>query len=157
MELKAYISFLLFSKDEKKVLLLKRAANKSFAPNLITGVGGTVEFEQGEAKDMWRCAFRELQEECGIIQSEVTRLGASLQFIRPDPGVTHLITWCTDTWEGEIPVTKDGVLYWYDIDNLPIEEMVPSAQLCIPYVIKAAREQQDPTLALYLNHTLIFG
>jgi 8-oxo-dGTP pyrophosphatase MutT (NUDIX family) len=156
MELKAYISFLLFSKDEKKVLLLRRSADKSFAPNLITGIGGTVEFASGEAKDMWQCAFRELKEECGIPQEEVTRLGASLQFIRPDPGITHMITWCTGTWEGAIPTSDDGVLAWYDVDQLPIQDMVPSAQLCIPYVIKSPREQQDPTLALYLDHQLKF-
>ena len=148
MQLRAYVTILLVDEKKENVLLLKRAANKSFAPNLITGVGGTVELEEGEAQDMWKTVERELEEEVGIKHSEVRDWYATLRFMREDEHGTHIITNVVGTWEGEPPASDDGVLAWYPINTLPVDELVPSQKHGIPFSLFRTADQ-GTALAVY--------
>lgn len=57
---KNYVVILLFSKDTKKLLLVKR--NKKPYPNLWNGIGGKIEVDETEIE----AAIRECKEETGL-------------------------------------------------------------------------------------------
>ena len=64
--------------DGRQVLLLQRAEHKKLFPGLITGIGGAVEFAQGEQSDLLASLLREVAEETAIrlhdLQSPALRL-----------------------------------------------------------------------------------
>lgn len=62
-----YTVVFLLDPTKKKIVLLKRAAYMSFAPNRWTGVGGSV--DEGESDEVG--ALRELKEETGLEEKDI--------------------------------------------------------------------------------------
>lgn len=96
---------------QEKVLLLKRAANKSVDPGRLSNIGGKV--EPGES--FWGANIREVAEETGIaVTDKNTRLFAITQI--PDPA--HGAEWVSASYvvtikkQIEFPPTDDGEFMW---------------------------------------------
>ena len=93
-----------------RLLLLRRAPGKAFAPNRWTGIGGKV--EPSELSDLTRAAERELFEETDLAPEEVSplRLRRTLTFDRPGEGLVCLLYFTGETTSDRVPGCNEGSL-----------------------------------------------
>jgi len=124
------VIFLADSKSPEEVLLLRRAADKKFAPNFYTGIGGKIGDLPGlENETPLESAYRELEEETlGRLNKENTSLGEFARCIY-DSGLTLYYFWglCSNS---EVPTTdpKDGILIWVNKNELLNHDLIPTTQ-----------------------------
>jgi len=132
--LRAYNVTLLCCKDN--YLLLQRSAEKSFAPLMWTGIGGSVEATEFET--MRSAALRELKEESGLTTASVGdyQLRRVLMLSRPDGSLTVLF-YFTGELEEMIDLDCDeGELHWLKEDALADLDIIPSTKAVFPDLIK---------------------
>jgi 8-oxo-dGTP diphosphatase len=108
-----------------RMLLLRRAPWKAFAPNRWTGIGGKV--EPGELGDLLGAAKRELHEETDLAPEEVARLRLrrTLTFDRPGEGLVCLLYLTGRATSDRVPESSEGTLAWVapeELDRLDIVE-----------------------------------
>lgn len=98
---------------DARLLLLKRAAWKTFAPNRWTGIGGKV--EPDELGWLASSARRELFEETDLGPTEVSELTLrrTLTFFRVDEGLVSLLYFTGKTASDRVPVCNEGTLAWF--------------------------------------------
>jgi 8-oxo-dGTP diphosphatase len=103
----------------KRLLLLKRAAWKSFFPNRWTGIGGKV--EPDELADLESAARRELVEETDLMHSDVSplTLRRTLTLDRPTEGLLCILYFTGTTTTNRVPSCNEGTLHWVTPDELP--------------------------------------
>jgi 8-oxo-dGTP pyrophosphatase MutT (NUDIX family) len=101
-----------------RVLLLKRSADKHFAPNLYTGIGGKL--EPGETP--LESAVRELAEETGLLDLSLTEFARVK--IQPD----YWLYYFYGIFRGEIPPTQDGILEWVETSQIFDREIIPTTR-----------------------------
>lgn len=131
----------IFLHHDDKFLLLKRAATKRMAPNRWTGVGGGV--EGYEFDDLKASALRELQEETGLTQQDISELVLRrvLYHNRPQDPLTGLLYY-TASYKGTAPECSEGTLHWKtssDFKNLDIIETTEQVLAELPKDV-----QRDP-------------
>ena len=110
------VIFLLDATPPTKLLLLKRASTKAFAPNWHTGVGGKVE----EGETVITSAYRELAEETGLSDIQLNPL-ATCTIEDYD---TLAYFW--GLYEGDAPACDEGDLFWVQIDDLFNYNIIPT-------------------------------
>ncbi len=104
----------LFSADSRRILLLERAAWKTFAPGRWTGIGGRLEGE--EVDDPARGALRELQEETGLTLADLR----AWRFVADvlDPGAEVRLVYFTAVFpREELPPCTEGTLHWVPLSD----------------------------------------
>src|SRR5579885_1949191 len=106
----AYSMVLLASGD--RYLLLRRAADKRFAPGKWTGLGGRV--ESRELDNIRESALRELAEEAGLGPAEIRRfsLRRALLHARPGAPLTLLVYFTGEVEQAVTRVSPEGTLSW---------------------------------------------
>lgn len=112
--------FLTDAKEPARLLLLERAADRKFAPNLYTGLGGKVE----EGEDQLTCARRELGEETGLTDVPLFEFGRLI--------INRKKVLCqfTGTLEpGAVPDCPEGRLWWLEMGNVFTKPLIPTAAL----------------------------
>ena len=127
---KLYSTVVLFHSG--KLLLLRRSASKSFAPDRWTGIGGRVESE--EFDDLTSSAGRELFEETDLTAAEVSPLALrrTLTFYRPDEGLVTLLYFTGSTTTDRIPAATEGSLAWIDPSELPGLDIIDNTARVLP-------------------------
>ncbi len=110
------VIFLLDATPPTKLLLLKRAATKAFAPNWHTGVGGKV--EAGEK--IIDSAYRELAEETGLSHVHLHPLATCII----ENYVTLAYFW--GLYKGAPPACDEGDLFWVMIEDLFNYNIIPT-------------------------------
>lgn len=124
--------------NEQEVLLLKRASAKKLFPNLITGIGGKVELEKGEGKDLTEAMWRELLEETKISQGDVNNINLRLITTIQRSDEVVILLW----YKGILAaIPKDlscneGTLKFYSFDKLSDVEYVPTARDPIQFLVR---------------------
>jgi len=117
-ECKAWnVIFLVDQVPPTKAVLLKRAGNKSFAPNMYTGIGGKIELNE----DPLASANREMQEETGLRLplTEFARV-----HIKPD----LMLYYFYGLFSGDLPKTADGSLEWIITDEILSRDIIPTTK-----------------------------
>ena len=128
--LAAYVLILL--KKDNAILLLKRSATSSFAPNHYSLPGGRI-----EKNETFRQALvREVQEELGITINE-SQLTFTHSFYRKgtENELVAFIFECRQ-WQGDIinrEPAKHSQLEWFDINNLP-SPLIPAHQSALSLI-----------------------
>ncbi len=103
----------------RRILLLKRAADKKFAPNLYTGTGGKI--EPGE--DQYVGAKRELFEETGL-STALTEFGRIVI-----NGKKRILFQFHGIYNSNlIPNCPEGVLEWVPVDKIFELPIIPTAK-----------------------------
>jgi 8-oxo-dGTP diphosphatase len=130
---KLYSTVVLFHSG--KLLLLRRSASKSFAPNRWTGVGGRVEPE--EFDDLASSARRELFEETDLTAAEVSPLALrrTLTFHHPDEGLVTLLYFVGTTTTDRIPVATEGSLAWINPGELRGLDIIENTARVLPLLV----------------------
>ena len=137
--------------DRRQVLLLRRSADKKLFPNLITGIGGSVELKMGEGADLEGAVLRELEEETQLHRKDISdlRLRLTTMLTRDDAQV--ILLWYTATLE-KIPsdlACTEGELRFVNVRDLPLERMVPTAREAIRFVISLADDEPRTYSGVY--------
>lgn len=134
--LKVWTIIVLDDDTREKVLLLRRSSDKKLLPSLITGIGGKVELEMGEAADIEAAALRELEEETQIRREDIRDLRMRLATIITEDGLTRMLYWMTGVLQKqpESLVATEGMLEWYGKDTLPLAQMTRAAAVAVPFI-----------------------
>jgi 8-oxo-dGTP diphosphatase len=106
-----------FLRKGNDYLLLKRADNRNFAPGIWGGVGG--KFEPGELNNPQAAILREIHEESGIVESDITNL--TLRYIlmhRKGDVIWQSYIYFGETNADPSVVTDEGTLHWIPEDEL---------------------------------------
>lgn len=146
MQLDVRCVLLLWHPDRRRILLLRRSASKELFPGLITGIGGSVELSRGEGNDLESAVLRELQEETRLTAADIStpRLRLSTVLSRDDKQV--ILLWYTANF-AKIPPNlrcSEGELTFFPSQDLPLENMIPTARDAIPFV--ASLPDDDPVI-----------
>lgn len=110
------VVFLIDQINPSKILLLKRAGNKKFAPGMYTGVGGKI--EPGET--FIDSAYRELKEETGIIKVELKQLAK----VVIDNNQNLFYFW--GIYNSDLPTSADGTLEWVSTNKILNKNIIPT-------------------------------
>ena len=108
-------------------LLLKRSADRHFAPGWYTGIGGKVELEESPSQ----AAYRELKEEAGI---EDIHLQEFAQVIVNKHKALHYYFGSLATLK--VPACNEGELEWIIQEHLLEKPIIPTTQLFLQEWIK---------------------
>lgn len=124
------------------VWLLKRREDKKLFPGLITGIGGKVELSDGEGEDLEAAGRREWEEEVPQLKDSLEDI--RLRLVTHDTRGTDIfvLLWFTVKLNA-VPTDhfcSEGVLLTLDPENLPFDEMVPTARHAIPFVLGLAED-----------------
>jgi 8-oxo-dGTP diphosphatase len=111
----------------ERLLLLKRAAWKSFFANRWTGIGGRV--EPNELDDLEEAARRELFEETDLQPSEVSplTLRRTLTLDRPTEGLLCILYFTGRTTSGRVPSCNEGTLHWVTPSELSALDIIDNS------------------------------
>jgi ADP-ribose pyrophosphatase YjhB (NUDIX family) len=158
-EVKKYnVTFLTDSVPPQKILLLKRASTKDYAPGYFTGIGGKIGDLQGyENESPLESAYRELKEETlGAITKENVKLKEFARCIYPD-GLTiyyfHGIFNSSKTIKID---PEDGELVWSTTSDLLNEKIIPTT-LAVCKEWKKRNFKTDSPFTVFLEHTGMDG
>ncbi len=133
------VIFLIDQNPPAKIVMLKRSAEKIFAPNLYTGVGGKVDPEDKTVLDS---ALRELEEETGIKNIPLVEFARCVI----DRKYTLFYFWGLFA-NNKLPHTDDGTLEWVDIDKILEKEIIPTTQaMCRQWNTKGFRVDKPFTV-----------
>ena len=129
---------LIFLFDEENVLLIKGAASKTIWANMFNGLGGHI--ERGE--NVIQSAKRELFEETGLLNQPLWICGNIL--IDTDEESTGILLFILKGYYSgsELISTEEGNLYWVNINELPIDNLVEDLRDLLPKVY--AHKITDP-------------
>lgn len=116
------VIFLLDAENSGKLMMLKRAGWKKIAPNMYTGVGGTIEEET-----VMENAHRELQEETGFTGVELYEFARCIIFEKS----TAVYYFWGIYPGGDLPECDEGELEWADFDSLGGMEIIPTTKMVL--------------------------
>ena len=125
--------------DKNNLLMLYRIGSRVVAPSWC-GIGG--HFEPGELNDAKSCVLRELQEEMGLTQGDITNLELRYITMRLKAGeVRQNYYFFADLKEGtEVPFTCDeGTPAWVPFEKVNELEMPFAAQAVLRHYLLVGR------------------
>lgn len=123
----------IFVRRDGKYLLLKRSAQKKYAPNVIHPIGGKMDPNENP----YTAAQRELLEEAGIRVKNM-RLEAVVMEIKPvrNEGENWLIFHFSADYEsGELITSEEGEFVYLSVDEIPKHELFPSVRSIIQNIL----------------------
>jgi len=148
------VVFLINDNPPKKVILLKRASNKTFAPNFYTGIGGKIgDLPNFKNETPLESAYRELDEET---EGEITRDNITLhEFARCiyESGPKLYYFWGKYS-KNSLPNISpdDGTLYWVNTKELLQKDLIPTTlEVCKEWAKRKFRT--DKPFTVYLRET----
>lgn len=124
-------TLLLIRKDDKILLAKKK---RGFGVGKYNGVGGKIKL--GETKE--EAMLRETKEEIGITPLEYHYVG-KIDFIEVVNNIkTNVImyVYTASKWDGEIIETEEMEPKWFNINEIPYDNMFPDDKYWMPYFLK---------------------
>ncbi len=137
MQLDVRTAIVLYHPTAAAILLLRRSPTKKLFPNLITGIGGKVELDQGEGNDLAAAALREFGEETTIPPTLIANLRLRLSTILTRGDLQVILLWFTGRLTA-LPTDlscTEGELEFHPLNDLPIAAMIPTASQSIPFIL----------------------
>ncbi len=122
----------LFSPDYARVVLLCRAAWKSFAPLRWTGIGGRMEGDEVNAPTSG--ALRELREETGLTLADLREWRFVADIL--DPGAEVRLVYFTAVYPAErLPPCNEGTLHWIPLADYPRCDLIENTRVTLDAIL----------------------
>ncbi len=123
------VATLMFVIKNQRILLIRK--KRGLGAGNINGPGGRI--EEGETTQ--ECAIRETQEELLINPLNVKYAG-ELFFHAEDMPRIHGFVYTATDYEGTPTETDEAVPLWFDLEQIPYDEMWEDDILWLPHVIE---------------------
>ena len=123
---------LCFLIDDKKLLMIKKSS-ELFGGGKWNGLGGKISV--GESPE--EACVREVFEESGL-QVNNLRCHGALKFWFGNTVEPFILCYVfsTNSFEGQLKESPEGILKWIDFDKIPYEEMWEDDQHWLPMLLK---------------------
>jgi len=123
---------LCFIIDDKKLLMIKKSP-ELFGGGKWNGLGGKIGVDESPEE----ACVREVYEESGLLASNLKYHGA-LKFWFGNPVEPFIIcyVYSTNSFEGQLKESHEGILQWIDYDKIPYEEMWEDDQHWLPMLLQ---------------------
>lgn len=123
---------LLFLRRDDQILLAMK--KRGFGANLWNGVGGKV--DNGETIE--EALVRECQEEIGVTPTSYRKVAEHdfLNDAASDPWQQLVHVYFCDVWQGEPTESEEMAPQWFNIADIPYNEMWQDDQMWLPLVLK---------------------
>lgn len=136
MKLRNMTSLYLY--NDMGLLCLYRLGSRVADHLYIGSCGG--HFEEGELNDPKKCVLREMEEELGLTEGNITGLTLRYVTLRLKNGEIRQNYYFFARLKEERPLTSnEGVLRWVPYDEVPALEMPGSAKHMIGHYLKEGR------------------
>ncbi len=131
---------LVFLRDGDKILLAMK--KRRFGEGKWNGVGGKL--EPGETIE--QAAIRETQEEINVTIDEMHPVG--VLYFTQEPYLNNnsnvdVHVFVADKWTGEPVETEEMKPQWFNVDDVPFDNMWPDDPFWLPYVIEGKTVEGD--------------
>lgn len=133
-----------FIKKDGKYLVLRRSAQKRYAPGVVHPVGGKVDI----GENPYTAAVREVGEETGLIVKDM-QLEAVIQEIEPVLGEPHnwlIFHFSAEYDSGEMIETEEGELIWLTAEEIRNEQLFPSVKAVVDHILNEEKGTVFTTL-----------
>ena len=122
--------------DGDNILLMHRVGSRLFQGSIWVGIGG--HFEMDEMSDPHKCAMRELMEETGLSQNDVSTL--KLKYIttrRASGEIRQQYIFVTDliNKSAELIESNEGRIHWVPLSELYSRKMAYSNTECLKHYL----------------------
>ena len=125
--------------DGDRLLLQKKSAGL-FGEGKWNGVGGKL--RAGESPH--EGAVREVLEETGLLASHLKRHGALNLYFGQKAEIDWVVhVFSTNSFEGVLKPSGEGVLRWFTLDEIPYKEMWQDDELWLPLLLEGRRFSGD--------------
>ena len=123
---------LTFIIKNNQILLIRK--KRGLGAGKINGPGGRL--EPGET--LLECAIREVQEELFVTPLNPKFIGESL-FQFTDQYSIHVHTYAAYDFEGIPAESDEAIPLWFDLENIPYDEMWEDDRIWLPLLLKGQR------------------
>lgn len=126
---------LLYLRKDDQILLAQK--KRGFAKNKYNGVGGKIEENETPEQAMIRETIEEISvtpikyDKVGIIEYDEYYKGKRKEI------VVHV--YFSTRWDGEPKESEEMTPQWFNINNLPFEEMIGDDEYWLPLVLKGEK------------------
>ena len=107
---------------------------RGFGEGKYNGVGGKL--EENETKE--EAMIRETKEEINVTPTEYEYMGMVKfdEFYKGKPQRLIFHLYVVTKWDGEIEETEEMAPHWFDIDNIPYDDMFPDDKYWLPLILE---------------------
>ncbi|MDB5190202.1 MAG: 7,8-dihydro-8-oxoguanine triphosphatase-like [Parcubacteria group bacterium] len=102
-----------------------------FGAGMWNGFGGKVE----EGESLESAAYRELEEEAGIVALNMQKMGVLNLSFNEDPAQLEVHVFKTTEFMGEIIESNEMKSQWFDFDEIPYEKMWTDDEQWLPLLL----------------------
>ena len=122
---------LLILKKDQKILLARK--KRGFGFGKWNGIGGKQEKEESIDEAM----LRETKEEIGITPVDYQKIGIInfTEYYKEELTNVHMHTYIATDWKGNIEESEEMFPKWFDVDQLPWEDMFEDMKYFLPYLL----------------------
>jgi len=121
---------LVFLRKNTEILLGEK--KRGFGEGKWNGFGGKVEANESPIQG----AIRELKEECGLIGTDLRKIGLLEFEFEDEPTLMEVHVFETYKFHGELIESDEMRPQWYDIKNIPYEKMWLDDAYWYPYMLR---------------------
>lgn len=142
--------------DKDKILLLYRIGSRVVKPSWCN-IGG--HFEMNELNDAKACALREVFEETGIKESDITNLilkYISLRFINNEIRQNYYFFAELTNKDLQLKHCDEGILEWADISKVLNRDMPFTAKEVLRHYIAVGMETKEIYAGVATNNQVVF-
>lgn len=134
-------------------VLLQKKSKELFGGGKWNGPGGKL----NENENPQDCAKREVLEEVGVKVSDINKHGFLKFFKGSDPFIICDV-FVVNEFEGEPKSGREGIINWFDFNDIPFKEMWPDDKFWMPLMLQGKKFEGnfyfDDDLKELLNYKL---
>jgi len=135
--------FIRESEGEKKLLLAMK--KRGFGMGKWNGVGGKLDYQKGD-KNIVDAAIRETKEEIGVRVKELEKvavLNFCFPYIPDKKWDQDVHVFLAKEWEGEPIESEEMMPKWFEINEIPFEEMWEDDKVWLPLILNGKKLKAD--------------